>query len=168
MATNTRTVALLRRGLWLEYVTLGWNAVGVCVVTVAAILARSVALAGFALDSLIEIFASVVVVWTLRGAATPQRERRALRLIGTAFMILALYIAGQAVYVVGSGFHPKSSSIGIAWTAATLLAMLTLADGKARTGRALDNQVLAAEQQNHARYGQRCPQRHAWRDAFLP
>ena len=60
--------ALLKRGLYLEYATLGWNIVGVVVVAAAAIAARSVALAGFGLDSLIEIFASVVVVWQLKGA----------------------------------------------------------------------------------------------------
>jgi hypothetical protein len=76
---------LLRRGLLLEYTTLGWNVVGTTVVIAAAIRARSVALAGFGLDSLIEIFASVIVVWQLTGAADRDRERRALRLISFAF-----------------------------------------------------------------------------------
>jgi divalent metal cation (Fe/Co/Zn/Cd) transporter len=58
---------LLRRGLLLEYVTLGWNVVGVVVLAIAAIAARSVALAGFGVDSLIEIVASAVVVWQLKG-----------------------------------------------------------------------------------------------------
>src|SRR6202043_1824581 len=111
--------------LLLEYLTLGWNVVGVVIVILAAFAARSVALAGFGLDSMIEIFASVVVIWTLKATATPQREQRALRLIGTAFILLAAYIAAQAVYVLATGFHPKPSSIGIGWTAATLLAMLT-------------------------------------------
>jgi hypothetical protein len=53
---------LLRRGLRLEYATLGWNVVGSLLVLVAAVAARSVALAGFGLDSLIEIVASLVVV----------------------------------------------------------------------------------------------------------
>ena len=57
--------ALLKRGLLLGYLTLGWNVIGVVIVILAAIAARSVALAGFGLDSLIEIFASVVVVWQL-------------------------------------------------------------------------------------------------------
>ena len=86
--------ALLRRGLRLEYATLGWNVVGTVVVVLAAVAARSVALAGFGLDSLIEIFASVVVVWQLTGA-DQGRERRALRLIRGAFFLLALYILGQ-------------------------------------------------------------------------
>jgi divalent metal cation (Fe/Co/Zn/Cd) transporter len=83
--------ALLKRGLLLEYVTLGWNVVGVVIVVLAAYAACSVALAGFGLDSLIEIFASVVVVWQLRGVNL-KREHLALRLIGIAFLALVIYI----------------------------------------------------------------------------
>ena len=74
--------ALLRRGFALEYATLGWNVVGIVVLGVAAWSARSVALAGFGLDSLIEIGASIVVVWHLSGSRDEARQRRALRLIG--------------------------------------------------------------------------------------
>ncbi len=69
-------ISLLKRGLLLEYLTLGWNVIGVGIVILAAIAARSVALAGFGLDSLIEIFASVIVVWQLRGV-NQSRERLA-------------------------------------------------------------------------------------------
>jgi len=136
---------LLTRGLRLEYVALGWNVVGVVVVAIAALTARSVALAGFGLDSLIEIFASVVVVWELTGAASDQRQRRALRLIGTAFFSLAAYITGQAAYVLVTQSHPRSSPLGIGWTAVTCAVMLGLAGGKAATGRALGNPVLQTE-----------------------
>ena len=71
---------LLKRGLRLEYLTLAWNVIGTVIVISSAIAAGSVALAGFGIDSLIEIFASVVVVWQLNGTAQ-HRERRALRLI---------------------------------------------------------------------------------------
>jgi hypothetical protein len=73
--------ALVRRGFRLEYSTLGWNVAGIVVLAIAAISARSVALAGFGLDSLIEIGASAVVIWELSGTGH-QRQRRALRLIG--------------------------------------------------------------------------------------
>jgi hypothetical protein len=75
---------LLRRGLYLEYVTLAWNVVGTLIVISAAIQAQSVAVAGFGLDSLIEIFASLVVVWQPRGIHHG-RERLAMKLIGGAF-----------------------------------------------------------------------------------
>lgn len=135
---------LIRRGLWLEYATLGWNVVGVGLVVWAAIQARSVALAGFGLDSLIEIFASVVVVWQLTGAGAA-RERRALRLIGVAFILLGIYIIGQFVTTLVAGIRPGTSALGIGWLAATLLAMLGLAYGKRVTGHALGNPVLTTE-----------------------
>ena len=139
-----RAPALLRRGLQLEYLTLAWNVVGTVVVVRAAITARSVALAGFGLDSLIEIVASLVVVWQLTGVSH-DRERRALRLIGGAFVALALYVLAQSVYTLGTRAHPAPSATGIAWLAATLIAMVLFAWGKDRTGRALDNPVLLAE-----------------------
>ncbi len=139
--TDTR---LLRRGLYLEYATLGWNVVGVVIVVAAAVAARSVALAGFGLDSLVEIFASVIVVWQLTGV-NQQRERRALRLIGGAFVALAVYILGQEAFTFIAGIRPTTSVGGIAWIAATLIAMLLLAQGKRITGRQLGNPVLATE-----------------------
>ncbi|HEY7418404.1 MAG TPA: cation transporter [Ktedonobacteraceae bacterium] len=135
---------LLRRGLLLEYLTLGWNVIGVIVVILAAYAARSVALAGFGLDSLIEIFASVVVVWQLTGINL-KRERQALRLIGVAFVALVIYIVAQLLYTLLTGMHPAISIGGIAWTAATLIAMLLLATGKRITGRQLKNEVLLTE-----------------------
>jgi divalent metal cation (Fe/Co/Zn/Cd) transporter len=66
MAPGEHNPRLLRRGLLLEFTTFAWNVVGTIIVVVAAIEARSVALAGFGLDSLIEIFASTIVVWQIR------------------------------------------------------------------------------------------------------
>ncbi len=142
--TSSDRVRLLRTGLLLEYITLAWNVVGVVILAIAAIRASSVALAGFGLDSLIEIGASTVVVWQLRGTAA-DRERTAMRLIGAAFMLLAVYIAAQAVWVLTRGDRPAASVVGIAWTAITCAAMLGLAYGKARVGAALDNPVLRTE-----------------------
>jgi divalent metal cation (Fe/Co/Zn/Cd) transporter len=135
---------LLRRGLLLEYLTLGWNVVGVIVVIAAAMAARSVALAGFGLDSLIEIFASVVVVWQLTGVNL-QRERPALRLIGIAFIALVIYLVAQLLYTFLTGTHPTPSLGGILWIAATFIAMLLLAFGKRFTGQRLKNEVLLTE-----------------------
>jgi divalent metal cation (Fe/Co/Zn/Cd) transporter len=136
--------SLLRRGLRLEYATLAWNAVGIAVLGVATVTARSVALAGFGLDSLIEIGASTVVVWELTGADA-EREHRALRMVGIAFLALAAYLAIQAAVVLALRHHAAPSPLGIAWTAASALVMFGLAAGKARTGRALGNPVLLKE-----------------------
>jgi len=123
---------------------LAWNVVGVGVLTLAALGARSVALAGFGLDSLIEIGASTVVIWELAGAGR-DRRRRALTMIGVSFLALAGYLAVQSTVVLATGFHPRHSPLGIAWTAATAAVMFALAAGKARVGTALDNPVLRAE-----------------------
>jgi divalent metal cation (Fe/Co/Zn/Cd) transporter len=141
-AANARQ--LLRRGLALERVTLAWNVVGIVVLAWAAIAARSVALAGFGLDSLVEIGASTVVLWELSGT-DESRQRRALQLIGVAFVTLALYIAVQSVIVLAAGYHPRHSAVGIVWTAITAAVMFGLAAAKAGTGRALDNPVLITE-----------------------
>jgi divalent metal cation (Fe/Co/Zn/Cd) transporter len=140
----TARTALLRRGFALEYATLGWNAVGIFVLAVTAVGAKSVALAGFGLDSLIEIGASTVVIWALSGNGE-DRQRRAVRLIGFAFAGLALYVAGQSSIVLAIGLQPRHTTVGIVWTGLTALVMFALAAGKARTGKALANPVLATE-----------------------
>jgi divalent metal cation (Fe/Co/Zn/Cd) transporter len=139
-----RSAGLLRRGFTLEYATLGWNVAGIAVLAVTAVAARSVALAGFGLDSLIEIGASTVVIWELSGTGAG-RQRRALRLIGGAFVLLAAYLLAQSTIVLAAGYHPRHSVAGMAWTALTAAAMFALAAGKASTGRALDNPVLRTE-----------------------
>ncbi len=143
-ADETTRTALLRRGFALEYATLAWNVAGIVVLAVAAISARSVALAGFGLDSLIEIGASAVVIWELSGAGEA-RQRRALRLIGAGFALLAAYLLAQSTWVLAAGYHPRHSPLGIGWTAITAAVMFALAAGKARTGVALNNPVLKTE-----------------------
>ena len=136
---------LLRPGLLLEYATLGWNVVGVVVLAIAAIAAGSLALAAFGVDSLIEIVASAVVVWQLKGEEGSERERRALRIIAIAFVTLAIYIAIQATVSITSQIQPGHSTLGIAWLAVTVVAMFALAAGKRDTGQRLHNPVLQTE-----------------------
>jgi len=136
--------ALLRRGFALEYLTLVWNVVGMGVLAVAAVSAGSVDLAGFGMDSLIEIGASTVVLWELSGTGA-HRQRRALHLVGGAFAVLALYLLVASTFALVAGYHPRHSVPGIIWTAATAVAMFALAAGKSRTGAALGNLVLTTE-----------------------
>ncbi|MHB8378643.1 MAG: cation transporter [Acidimicrobiales bacterium] len=134
----------LRRGIALERTTLGWNVVGVVVLAIAALAARSVALAGFGLDSVVEIGASMVVLWELTDTSK-NRQARALRLIALAFVGLSLYIAVQSTVILLTGYHPKHSLLGIGWTGVTAIVMFTLAAGKVRTGKELQNPVLLVE-----------------------
>lgn len=135
---------LRRRGLALEYATLGWNVLGVGILAVTAWRSGSVALAGFGLDSLIEIFASVVVIWQLTDTAA-DREPRALRLIGGAFLLLALYVLLQSAVAWHTGARAAPSIPGMVWLLATIVAMLLLAHGKRMVGRALGSVVLLTE-----------------------
>jgi divalent metal cation (Fe/Co/Zn/Cd) transporter len=137
--------ALLRRGLLLEYLTLSWNVVGVVVLGIATIASGSIALAGFGVDSLIEIVASSVVVWELRGEEGSRRERLALRIIAVAFALLAIYIAVQVVVTLAGASRPRGSTLGVIWLAGTVVAMWLLAFGKHRTGVQLRNRVLMTE-----------------------
>jgi len=105
-ADDPRRLVLVRRGVVLEYLTLGWNVAGIVILAIAAITARSVALAGFGLDSLIEIGASTVVIWELSGTGE-ERQRRGLRLIGYAFAALAVYLLVQSSLVLAVGYHPR-------------------------------------------------------------
>jgi divalent metal cation (Fe/Co/Zn/Cd) transporter len=143
-ADDPRSAVLVRRGFVLEYLTLSWNVAGIVVLAIAAVAARSVALAGFGLESLIEIGASTVVIWELSGTAG-ERQRRGLRLIGYAFAVLAVYLLAQSTIVLAVGYHPRHSPLGIAWTAVTAVVMFALAAGKTSTGRALGNPVLRTE-----------------------
>ena len=129
--------ALLRRGLRLEYATLGWNVVGVVITVIAAVAAHSVALAGFAFDSCVEIFASSVVVGELNGTTSEASQRRAERRIGFAFLALGSYITGQAIVSIVADVHPDSSPFGVGWLAATAVVMFALAYGKAVTGQVI-------------------------------
>ena len=136
---------LRRRGVALEYATLGWNIAGVVILAITAISARSVALGAFGIDSLIEILASTVVVWQLNGTDGAERTVPALRIIAVAFAALAIYIAVQSAIVLAGNSHPGRSVTGAVWLGLTALAMFALARGKADTGRRLDNLVLRTE-----------------------
>ena len=144
MSNTDHARVLLRQGQALEGATLTWNVVAIFVLAAAAVAARSVALAGFGLDSLIEIGASTVVLWELAETGE-DRQRRALRMIAYAFLALAAYLAVQTAVVLATGFRPQHSILGIAWTAVTAWVMFGLAYGKRTVGAALDNPVLLTE-----------------------
>ena len=135
---------LLRRGIWLEYATLGWNVLGVAVLAGVAPAAHSVALVGFGFDTLLEIGASTVVLWELRGTGGT-RQRPALRLLSGAFAVLGLYLLAQTGWSLAHAVRPAPSALGLAWLGLTLAVMLALAGGKRRVGRQLGNAVLQTE-----------------------
>jgi divalent metal cation (Fe/Co/Zn/Cd) transporter len=136
---------LRRRGFWLEYASMAWMTVEAAVGIVSGIVASSIVLIGFGLDSVIEFFAAAVVVWQLRGTVSEERESRALRLIGGTFFALAAYLAIESVTDLVSQHRPEQSTAGIVVTAAALVVMPLLALAKRRTGQMLGNQALVAD-----------------------
>jgi divalent metal cation (Fe/Co/Zn/Cd) transporter len=138
------TSALLRRGLRLEYVTIGWNLIEAFVAIGFGLAAGSIALVGFGFDSLIEVFAASVVIWELRGVGE-HRERRALRLIAISFFVLAAYVLLGSTRDLITTAEPRESIPGIVLTACSLVVMPLLAWWKRRTGTALGSATLVAD-----------------------
>ncbi len=149
---------LRRRGFWLEYASMGWMTAEAAVAITAGVLASSVALVGFGLDSVIEFFAAAIVLWQLRGQEA-ERETRAVRLIGVTFFALAAYLAVAGVRDLTGHARPGESLPGLAVAAAALLVMPALAAAKLRTGRALGNRTLIADSAETARRAPRPGQR---------
>ncbi|MES2222572.1 MAG: cation transporter [Acidobacteriota bacterium] len=143
-STRDEAVSLLQKGLQLEYATLLWNVVAVAVLLASAFRSHSIAILGFGFDSLIEIGASIVVVWQLR-KSNEQRRRRALRIISILFAGLAAYIGIAVGLSIVQRIRPGNSTFGLVWLLLTFVAMLLLAAGKRRVGCGLGNDVLLTE-----------------------
>lgn len=145
---GTDRARLQRRALVLEYATIAWN-VGEAVLTIGlGIAAGSLALIGFGTDSIIEVFASSVVVWHLRpGHETdhPARTRRALLLVALAFALLAIVLGAVAIRDLVIERHAGESPIGIAYLAVTAVVMFWLALAKRRLAQRLDSAPLRSE-----------------------
>ncbi len=136
-----------RLAIRLEWATIWWN-LGEAVVTVTlGLMARSIALVAFGADSLIEVFASGVVVWheEHEGDRSADRTRLAHRLIGVAFVLLAVALLASATRRFATGEAPDPSPWGIAYTALAAVVMFGLAIWKRRVARRLDSSPLAAE-----------------------
>ena len=125
---------------------MAWMVAEAAVAITAGVLASSIVLIGFGLDSVIEFFAAMIVIWQLRGEiAGQQRETRAVRLIGLTFFALAAYLAAESIHDLLIRARPGESIAGLAVSAAALVVMPVLAVAKRRTGQAMGNRTLVAE-----------------------
>jgi divalent metal cation (Fe/Co/Zn/Cd) transporter len=113
----------------------------------AGVAAGSVALIGFGLDSAIEGFASVIVIWRFTGSRTLSEtsEHRAQRMVAVSFLLLAPYVAFEATRDLVTGSHPETSWVGIALAIVSLIAMPVLGRAKQRIGMRLDSAATAGE-----------------------
>jgi divalent metal cation (Fe/Co/Zn/Cd) transporter len=117
------------------------------VAIVAALVARSVALLGFGLDSLIELASASTILWLYTGSrnGSATAERRAQQLVAILFLVLALYLAFDAITTLARGSHPGTSWAGVAVSAGAIVVMPMLARAKGRTARQLDSSATAAD-----------------------
>ncbi len=134
-------------GLRLEYATTAWNILEVVVTVSLGLAAGSLALVAFGLDSAVEVFASLVVIWHMRGddeGSDHGRARRALRLMAAAFVVLGLYLAASAVFAIVNANEPSTAPVGATFMAATVVVMFALAAAKRRVGRRIGSRPLVA------------------------
>jgi divalent metal cation (Fe/Co/Zn/Cd) transporter len=141
---TTTKESLRQQGLYLEYLSIAWAAVEAIASVWSGIVAHSVVLVGFGLDSAIEVFASLVVVWQLLGVGK-QRERLALRMIAVSFFALAAYLLARSAMDLVNRAEPKESVVGIVVSGAALVVMPLLAWAKRRTGERLGSAPLMAD-----------------------
>ena len=135
-----------RAGRRLEYFTLGWNLLEALVAIIAGIVAASIALVGFGVDSLIESFSSVILLWRLQQHERDERrERIALKLVGGSFLLLAVYVAVDAAKSLIAYEPPHQSLVGIVVAAVSLVVMPLLARAKRRVAARLDSRALHAD-----------------------
>ncbi len=143
--------ALVQRGLRLETLTVAWNSAEAVIGIVAGIVAGSIALVGFGLDSVIEVSSGAVLLWRLRAdrdhSRREQAERLALRLVGASFLALATYVAADAVLTLWRRQAPEESLVGMALAGVSLVVMPLLARAKRRAAAELGSAALHADSQ---------------------
>jgi divalent metal cation (Fe/Co/Zn/Cd) transporter len=141
--------ALVRRGLKLNYLTLAYNTVEAIVSLAAGVVAGSVALVGFGVDSGIEVTASVAAQWRLRADLDPMRRERVEsvthRVIGASFLVLAVYVVVDSLTTLWERQTPEASRVGLVILVLSVLVMPVLARAKRRVARALLSRALEAD-----------------------
>jgi divalent metal cation (Fe/Co/Zn/Cd) transporter len=141
---------LVRRATRLAAFTVGWNVMEGIVAITAALVAGSQALLGFGLDSGVESISASILLWRLSAERrSPERvehvERRAVKLIGASFLILAVFVGVDAARSLLTGRAPDASPVGIALTAVSLIVMPILAFQKRQVGREMGSRAVETD-----------------------
>ena len=141
--------AVVRHGRRLEYFTIAWNSLEGLVAVVAGAIAGSISLVGFGIDSLMEVTSGSVLLWRMSVDVEVQRrevnERRALRIVGVSFLLLAAYIAYESLLDLWSRRAPEHSIPGIVLACVSLVVMPLLSRAKRKVGRALGSAAMHAD-----------------------
>ncbi len=151
-ASLERRRGLHRRAVWLEYFTVGWNVNEGVVAIGSGIIAGSVALVGFGVDSSIEVISALGLLWRLRKAGPEATvaeesgaERRALYVVAATFFLLAAYITYEALNSLLGREEPDRSTVGLVLSVLSLVIMPALAWWKLRTGHEMGSRALVAD-----------------------
>lgn len=138
---------LVRRAKALSWLSVGWMTVEAGVAIAAALVAGSVALLGFGLDSMIELASASIIIWRFTGARhqSEAAERRAQQLIAVCFGALALYLTFDGIRVLAEGSQPAVSWAGAAVAAGAVIVMPLLARAKSRVAAALGSAATAGD-----------------------
>jgi divalent metal cation (Fe/Co/Zn/Cd) transporter len=135
---------LIRRGKLLEYFTIGWNLLEAVVAVGSGLLAGSIALVGFGIDSLIESLSGSILLWRLADESDT-REKLAVRLVGASFLILAAYVAFDAIKSLIYQETPEASYVGIGLALVSIIVMPFLARAKKDVGQKLNSRAMVSD-----------------------
>ena len=138
-------VRLGRRARLLAGASVGYNVIEAIVALGAGLVAGSVALVGFGLDSVVEVSSGLIILWQFRHPMPEAREQRALRLMAISFFALAAYVSLESVTSLVGGSAPDPSPVGIGLAVASLVVMPALSWAQRRTGRALGSDAVVAD-----------------------
>jgi divalent metal cation (Fe/Co/Zn/Cd) transporter len=137
--------SLGRRARALAGFSVAYNVVEAVIAITAGVVAGSVALVGFGLDSVVEVSSGLIILWQFSHRMPQTRERRALRLLAVTFFALAAYVGFESVRSLVVGSDPDASAVGIALAAVSLLVMPFVSRAQRRTGKALGSDAVYAD-----------------------
>jgi divalent metal cation (Fe/Co/Zn/Cd) transporter len=141
------------RALKLEYLTVGWNVVEGVIAVTAALLAGSVAILGFGIDSFVECAAAIIMIWRLRAERDHRVsheqleaiEHRARKLVAGSLILLAGFVTLDAIGTLWAGDRPEFSAVGVALLSLSIAVMLWLARAKRRLAHELGSKAMEAD-----------------------
>jgi divalent metal cation (Fe/Co/Zn/Cd) transporter len=141
--------AIVKRGLRLEYLTIGWNSLEALIAIVSGLVAGSIALVGFGLDSIIEVSSGAILLWRLSSDRDERNRERveqiSLRLVGIGFLALSAYVSYDAGSALWQREAPEKSVVGIVLAAVSLVVMPLLARAKRVVARGLESGAMHAD-----------------------
>ena len=134
-----------RRAQLLAATSVSYNIVEAVIAITSGLAAGSVALIGFGLDSVVEVFSGLIILWQFRHRMPETRESQALRLLAFSFFALAAYVAFSSIRALMGGNVAEHSPVGIGLAIASLIVMPFISFAQRRTGKALGSNAVVAD-----------------------